>query len=82
MVADGNAPPVRPDDLHYDCQSQAGSVGSDAPPTPEPVKDARPVIDWYAWPTVQNTERPVLADVDDHLRPGCRVCERVFDEIT
>src|SRR5205814_7731366 len=72
---------VRSRDLQDNRQSQSRAVGSNALPTPEPIKDARPVSDRYARPTVQNTKGTLLTDIDNHFRRRRRMRERILDEI-
>ena len=72
---------MHPHDFQDDRQSQPGSISSRAFAAPETIEDARPVIHRDAWPAVQNTQRTLLIDLDDHLAPGCGMRERVFDQV-
>src|SRR5271169_4806379 len=81
VVAHGNAGAMCPDDLHDDRQSEPRALGSDPSTTPETIENARSVLDRDARSTVQNSQRAIPADINDHLSPNRRMRQRIFDEI-
>ena len=72
---------MRPDDLHDDRQTQPGSVGTNPFAAPEALKDVRPIFRRNAWTAVQDADRALRVDLDDHFGPRRRMHERIFNEI-
>ena len=68
-VVDCYAGAMRLDDLHNDRQAEAGSAATYSVPTPEALKDVRPILRRNARAAILDTDRPLRVDLDDHFGP-------------
>src|SRR4051812_17953133 len=67
LVAHSYAGAMRPDDLHYDRQTQTGTVGTSSLAAPEALEDVRPILGRDARTAVRDADRALPVDLDDHF---------------
>ena len=76
-----DASAMRSDDLHNDRQAEAGSAATYSVPTPEALKDVRPVLRRDAGAAILDTDRPPWINLDNHFGPRGCMRERIFNKI-
>ena len=80
-IAHRDAGAVRSDDFHDNRQSQPSTVGSGTLSAPEAIENAGPVLNRNTGPAIEDTERSIPPDLDDHLGFRRSVRKSVLDQV-